>query len=39
MEKDDIKTLIKRLIDEANVIAPSISHFEDKSWGRATLNN
>jgi hypothetical protein len=25
MEKDEIKTLIKRLIDEANVIAPSIN--------------
>ena len=39
MEKDDIKTLIKRLIDEANVIAPSISHFEDKSWGGQILGS
>jgi len=37
MEKDEIKTLIKRLIDEANVIAPSISRFEiDRNSSKMT---
>ena len=37
MEKDDIKSLLKRLINEANVIAPSISHFDkDRHHGQVT---
>ena len=40
MEKGDIKSLLKRLIDEANVIAPSISHFDkDRHHGRVTDEN
>ncbi len=37
MEKDEIRTLIKRLIDEANVIAPSINRFDkDRNYGNMT---
>ncbi|MFH1934446.1 MAG: hypothetical protein ABIN18_23095 [Pseudomonadota bacterium] len=37
MEKDEIRTLIKRLVDEANVIAPSINRFDkDRDDGNVT---
>jgi len=37
MEKDEIRPLIKRLVDEANVIAPSISRFDEKkNYGTVT---
>lgn len=37
MEKIDIKSIIKRLINEATVIAPSISHFDkDRNHGKVT---
>jgi hypothetical protein len=35
MEKIDIKSIINRLINEATVIAPSISHFDkDRKYGK-----
>ena len=37
MNTDELKSLIKRLINEANVIAPSISHFDkDRTYGKVT---
>lgn len=37
MEKIDMKSIIKRLISEATVIAPSISHFDkDRNHGKVT---
>lgn len=37
MEKTDLKSIIKRLINEATVIAPSISHFDkDRNHGKVT---
>ncbi|MGA7875284.1 MAG: hypothetical protein WCA08_06440 [Desulfoferrobacter sp.] len=37
MDNDEIKSLIKRLVDEANVIAPSISRFDEKkNYGTVT---
>jgi hypothetical protein len=40
VDKDDVKVLIKRLIDEASVIAPSISRFDEKrNYGNVTDEN
>ena len=40
MGKDNVKVLIKRLIDEASVIAPSISRFDEKrKYGSVTDEN
>jgi hypothetical protein len=37
MEKIDIKSIIKRLINETTVIAPAISHFDkDRNHGKVT---
>ncbi|MBW2115438.1 MAG: hypothetical protein JRH04_11460 [Deltaproteobacteria bacterium] len=40
MDKDNVKVLIKRLIDEASVVAPSISRFdEQRNYGCVTDEN
>ena len=37
MNTDELKSLINRLISEANVIAPSIIHFDkDRTYGKVT---
>ncbi len=40
MDKDNVKKLIKRLIDEASVVAPSISRFDkQRNYGSVTDEN